>query len=309
MYLENGQLGKNAWWRYLIGIIFVGAALFAGQIPLLIVLLNAQSKGYDIAGFESNMDFSAIGINPNLGLALLILSFITGLFALFLVIRLVHGKTITSVLTAAKNLRWNRILFSMGLWLLLSIIAEIILFYYDPTRYEFSFNLANFIPLLLVSLFLLPFQTSFEEISLRGYLMQGIGLIGKYRWVAILVTALIFGLGHIMNPEIAKYGFGLMMIYYVGFGILMAVITVMDDGLELALGIHAINNIYASILVTYAGGAIQTDALFKLTDINPVYMLFSWLAIAVMFTMIVSKKYAWQNWGKLLGRIEFKEVG
>ena len=88
----------------------------------------------------------------------------------------------------------------------------------------------------------------------------------------------------------------------------MAVLTLMDDGLELALGIHAIQNIYSSVFVTYTGGALQTPALFKLTELDTGLMLVTWFVIALIFLYIASKKYNWKNWNKLISKIEFQPI-
>lgn len=38
--------------------------------------------------------------------------------------------------------------------------------------------------------------------------------------------------------------------------------ALMDDGLELSMGYHAINNIFAALILTNEWQAFQTDALF-----------------------------------------------
>ena len=240
------------------------------------MLVMAQMQGTDISGFEKNMDFSLIGIDSNLGLALIILSFIGGLAALVLVVKFLHEKQFKDIITTHSNIRWSKVFYAFGLWMLLSAVAETVFYYNDTANYTFQFNLELFIPLVLVSLLLMPFQTSFEEIFIRGYLMQGIGLIGIFRVVPLIITSLIFGTLHIMNPEIESFGLGIMMVFYIGFGLLLGIITLMDDGLELPFGIHAANNIYASIFVTYAGSALQTTAVFKVQEIDQELMLFGY---------------------------------
>ncbi|MCB0282877.1 MAG: CPBP family intramembrane metalloprotease [Calditrichaeota bacterium] len=307
MFLERAKEGSNNFWRYLVSIIAVVAMLFIGQIPLGIVLVSAQLKGYDISQFTKNMDFDLLGINPNIGLILIVLSFAAGLLGLFLVVKYIHNKTFSSIITGFSKIRWSRVFYAFGLWFILSAIAELIFYYNNPDLYVFQFDAGLFIPLVFVSLIFLPLQTSFEEIFIRGYLMQAVGLIGYFRWVPLLVSSLIFGGLHFMNPEVAEYGMGLMMVYYIGFGIFMAVITLMDEGLELALGIHALQNIYSSVFVGYKGGALQTPSLFMLTELNTQAMLVSWLVVSILFLFIVSRKYEWKNWGKLFGKIEFNQ--
>jgi hypothetical protein len=86
----------------------------------------------------------------------------------------------------------------------------------------------------------------------------------------------------------------------------LGIITLMDDGLEIPLGVHAANNIYASVFVTYSGGALQTDAILKMTTMDKSFMFYGWLFMSAVFLIIITKKYHWNNWSKLFGKIEFR---
>ena len=88
-----------------------------------------------------------------------------------------------------------------------------------------------------------------------------------------------------------------------GVGFFLAIITLMDDGLELALGVHIISNIYASLFVTYQGSALKTAALFRIKDLNPELMLAGYFICALLFMAIISKKYMWAGWNKLYCRV------
>ncbi len=306
MFLENAVIGKNQFWRYLVSTIIVIVGLFIGQLPLGVLLVFEQMKGTDISGFQNNMDFSLINIDPNLGLILILMSFIGGFFALILVVKFIHNKQFKEIITTHSKIQWKKVFWAFGFWMILTILAETLFYFNDSANYTYQLNLKLFIPLVFISLILMPFQTSFEEIFIRGYLMQGIGLIGIFRVVPLIITSLIFGTLHIMNPEIENFGLGIMMVFYIGFGLVLGIITLIDDGLELPLGIHAANNIYASIFVTYAGGALQTAAIFKVQKIDQELMLISWAVISFIFVYFAAKKYGWTNWDKLLGTIRFK---
>ena len=96
-----------------------------------------------------------------------------------------------------------------------------------------------------------------------------------------------------------------MMVFYISFGLILGIITIMDDGLELPLGIHAANNIFAAVFVSYEGGALQTSALFKVKEFNPEMMLGLWFALAILTIIIFSRKYKWSAFSKLFAKIEF----
>jgi membrane protease YdiL (CAAX protease family) len=151
----------------------------------------------------------------------------------------------------------------------------------------------------------LPLQTSFEEFLFRGYLMQGIGIAAKNRWVPLLITGLVFGLMHGLNPEIEKLGYSVLSVY-VGLGLFLGIITLMDDGMELALGFHAANNMIIALLVTSDWTALQTDSIFlDVSEPSAVGQIVPIFIILPILTFVFAKKYKWTNWKeKLTGRVE-----
>ena len=137
--------------------------------------------------------------------------------------------------------------------------------------------------------------------------MQGIGVISGNRWLPLILTSLAFGLMHYANPEIAKFG-NVVYVFYIGSGLFAGIMTLMDEGMELALGWHAANNMVAALLVTADWTALQTHSMLK--DIsNPESMPLGEVLIPVLvffpaILLIFAKKYEWTDWrGKLFGKI------
>ena len=131
--------------------------------------------------------------------------------------------------------------------------------------------------------------------------MQGIGVATKSRLIPLVVTSVLFGLMHIANPEVGKLG-PIIMVYYIGTGFFLGIITLMDEGLELALGFHAANNIIGALLVTADWTALQTHSIFK--DISEpsagVDVLLPVVVIFPILLVIFGKKYGWTNWKERL---------
>ena len=139
--------------------------------------------------------------------------------------------------------------------------------------------------------------------------MQGLGILTKTRWVPLFVTSILFGLMHVANPEVEKLGIGLM-VYYIGTGFFLGIMTLMDEGLELALGFHAANNLITALLVTADWTAFQTDSILR--DISePTLGLDALIPVFVVFPVLLfvfSKKYKWSNWKeRLFGRVMTEE--
>jgi membrane protease YdiL (CAAX protease family) len=183
----------------------------------------------------------------------------------------------------------------MGAFLALTI--------YTSDQITWNLKAETFLPLLLISLFLVPLQTTCEEVLFRGYLFQGFGSIFKKGWFAVLITGLLFGLMHGANPEVEKLGYGIL-VYYIGTGLFLGILTLMDDGIELSMGYHAVNNVFATLIITNEWQAFQTDALF-MDHSKPTFGWDSLLTIFLiqpLLLLLFSKLYAWKNWkGKLLG--------
>ena len=303
MFFSAAKKGKNEFWRFAISVILIIAASFIGQIPLVILLVLKMTDFSRLEKFQETLDFSHVGIDPNLGLAIILIPFVLCFLSMIIVVKVIHERAFVSVITGHSRLNWSKVFFAMFLMLILLVVTEILLYICNPGNYELNFNLRLFVPLIIISVILLPLQTSFEEIFIRGYLMQGIGLIARYKWIPLVITSVIFGLLHLMNPEIKEFGLWVTLPYYTGFGLFMGIITVMDDGLEIPLGIHAIVNIYGTAFVTFGGSTMQTPAVFRMKEYYPVLMLILFVIMSVVFLIVTSKKYRWGKWNRLFEKI------
>tara|TARA_B110000116_G_C16790649_1_gene563550 strand:- start:1008 stop:1481 length:474 start_codon:yes stop_codon:yes gene_type:complete len=151
--------------------------------------------------------------------------------------------------------------------------------------------------MLIISIIFIPFQSALEEYIFRGYLMQGFSKMFNNRWMPLILTSFIFGSLHYFNPEVDKLGPGLI-IYYIGTGFFFGIITLMDEGIELSIGLHVANNLMTAILVTAEWTSFQTESIFK--DVSEPSLgveLVVFLFIVYPLTMyIFSKKFNWFNW-------------
>ncbi|MDL5511893.1 CPBP family intramembrane metalloprotease [Arenibacter sp. M-2] len=299
MYIEQGYKGNYESWRYLIGIliIFIGWQLL-GSIPLLGVITVKAIGG---ATFPSDIAGMSKIVGSNLFLFLMLISFVFGLLATFLTVKYVHRQTIISLTTSRERIDWKRVFFAFALWGTITVLITGVDIYLSPEDYVFNFKLMPFAILCLISIFLIPLQTSFEEYFMRGYLMQGIGLMSGKRWVPLVTTSMIFGLLHFFNPEVEKLGYGIM-VYYIGTGFFLGILTLMDEGLELAIGFHAANNLFTALLVTADWTAFQTESLYR--DISEPELGWDvFIPVLVIYPILLylfSKKYGWTNWKERL---------
>ena len=312
MYLEQAYKGLSEGWRYLVGIIIVFFGWqIVGAIPLVTALIIKTGSLSILLTANEDMGILSTALGSNLFLFYMLVMFAIGLLFLFLFVKFAHEQTITSLTTSRKKIDWSRVLFAFVLWAVITVLFIFLEMYLSPEDYEYNFNLGPFLILAVVAILLIPIQTSMEEYFIRGYMMQGLGVAVKNRWFPLVFTSLLFGLMHIANPEVEKIGYGIL-IYYIGTGFFLGIITLMDEGLELALGFHAANNLTAALLVTADWTAFQTNSVYR--DISdPVLGWDVLIPIFVVFPILLfifSQIYRWKDWkekltGKVLSEDEF----
>jgi len=307
MYIEQAYKGFTDRWRYFVGllIVFVGWQIIGG-IPLLFALIM-KSDSFNSIGADYGAMADLLGLN--LFFFLVLLTFFAAMVSLWIVVKFVHKLSFKNFTTSRKKVDWKRIIFSFVLWGIISSGLVFLDVYMSPENYEFNFNSGPFFVLLVISLIFIPIQTSFEEYFTRGYLMQAIGIATKRKWLPFLVSSSLFGLLHIFNPEVEKLGYG-VLVFYIGTGFFLGILTLMDEGLELPLGFHAANNFFTAILVTADWTAFRTNSIYK--DVSePVLgwdVLIPVFVVYPILLFIFSKKYGWKNWKeKLFGRVLSKE--
>lgn len=292
-YLEQTTTENKRFVDYLKGSLIFIFFNFLGQIPLSLYIISQS----DLVGeFTSHQDLFS-KLPSNLTLFLILLPFAVVLPFIYLVVTRLHQRSFLSLITSRDRVDYKKILFSFFLWGAVSALMVIFDYMMSPEDYVWNFKPLTFLILLLISVVMIPLQTSMEELIFRAYLMQGFGVLFKNRWMPLLITSILFGLLHIWNPEIDKLGIHLIW-YYIGTGLFLGVITLMDEGLELALGFHAANNLVTALLVTASWTAFQTESLL-IDNSEPslgMELIITLVVIYPLLAFIFAKKYKWKNW-------------
>ena len=308
-FIQQAYKGENAWWAYLVTLIlFIFGWQFLGIIPLVGAAVY-YADDMDVFYKSAQDSFATVGMGANLYLLLVIVTFLGGLLALFLGIKAIHKRKIISVITSRDKIDWNRVFYAFAIWAIIGLLMVAIGYFMSPEDFIWNFKPVSFFILVIISFLFLPIQTSMEEILFRGYLMQGFGTWFKKSFVALILTSVIFGLLHGLNPEIEKFGW-IVMIYYIGTGLILGIFTLMDEGTELALGFHAANNIIAAVLVTADWAVFQTDALLIDTS-EPSVGWEMFIPVFVLYPLvyvIFSNKYGWTNWKEKLFETVHKPI-
>lgn len=297
-FLTDFSEEKKAFGYYLLGSLIVIFFSFLGQIPMFFFLPE------ELPLSDNPMDLFA-HLDSNLTLILFLFPFLIAFLGFIFVVNKIHNQRLVSVTTGRSAIDFKRMFFGFAFWGVISVSIVGIDLIVSPEDYIWNFQTIPFVTMLIVACCLIPFQSALEEWLFRGYLMQGFATLTNSRFVCLLMTSVIFGLLHVSNPEIDKLGYGLL-VYYIGTGFFFGIMSLMDDGIELAIGFHVANNLITAVLVTADWTAFQTESLYK--DISTPALgqelILFLLVIYPLSLFYLGKKYQWKNWkSKLIGQV------
>lgn len=293
-FLERAIDKTNQFWKYILIAVIFFVANIIGSIPLMAVMIGrAAETGNLNPEIFTTMDFSVLGISQNKALVLMLIPFIVALFACIVFVKILHSRSFSETVNGTKKIRWNRAFTGFCTWFVLMLIYLLLSYAVNPGNFTFRFDIRTFFPLFLITVLLIPLQTTCEEFLFRGYLTQGVAAWTKSRWLAIIIPGVLFGLMHIANTEISEYGFWSTMPQYILFGLIFGLISVVDDGIELAIGMHAANNIFACLMVTFDASTLPTPALFHQKTIIPELETAVLLLSGIIAIAFFRKRYKW----------------
>ncbi len=305
-HLESTFSGQNSAWRYIVmfaAVLIVSNTI--GALPLIIAMVHKSASDPAIfSQIASNPnDFSIIGLNPNVGLMMMLFPFIAGLLAFILLIKPLNNRTFKMTVNGTGKIRWSRFFISALVWLLLSAVYLFLYLKFDPENFKLNNETVTLITLSAISFLFIPFQAAFEEVLFRGYLMQGFAALLRNRWFPLVMTSVLFGLMHAFNPEVKEFGFFSMMPQYIIFGLIFGIITILDDGIEAAMGAHTANNVFLCIMVTNQSSALQTPALYEQQNVYPLNEFAALLLTGILFIFILSGIFRWKSFSVLFEKI------
>ena len=281
-FSQQAKLGKNGWWRYSIGFfliltawIFIGSSLFVAlQIYLIEQYANVASDrviSLYQAGEAAQVKELFQQAPPPLQITALLSTFVCGFLTLLFVVKFIHRRPIKSLITPYEKINYVRFFHGFAIFLASTIIVSVVGYFFEDTRgIKVTFNPDTFGIYLLIACSLLSIQIGFEELFIRGYLLQFLGLkIKNFISLAVTTTA-IFTIFHLANPEVQAYGVWLIVAAYILPGLFFAAIALWDNRLELSLAAHFANNFFVLIILAPEVSALAGEPIFTLTEIKSV---------------------------------------
>lgn len=293
-YFELAKIGDNSVMKYIGTILLLASTLIGfGQLPLMFALM---SKGISVNDIEkmSGVEMRLL-LGNNMFIIVQLIPFIILLIFLLFAVRKLHNRPILSLFTIRPEIDMKRIFFAFGTWSIFLFIS-LFLAIKSGADLKWNFNPNTFVMLVGISFFIIPLQTTFEELFFRGYLIQSFGRRFKAPLIPMLMSGVIFGLMHFSNPEVKVLGTAILG-YYILTGIFTSLMAIMDEGVELGIGFHAANNIFGCLIVTNHWQVFQTDALWM--DMSEpkigLDLVINLLVFFPLMLFVFSKKYKWKS--------------
>ena len=275
-FLDSVNQGDTNWKRYVLTFLIIIAVWILGSGTVMIGVYGPNPEGLPMDGTSPYLDF--ISLN---------LLFVTVLIGLWIGMRRAHKRSFRTLITPYANIRWRRILQGFGLQMGLGFIVTAIDALLFPGTYSYTLDPERFYKFAILVLLLTPFQTTTEELLARSYILQIIGHFTRNPIALVVLNALPFALLHFMNPEIAAHGAVPMMAFYFIVGGFLALVTLKDNGAELAIGIHAANNMFAAIFVNYKDSALPTNTVWTAETVNVWFGLIAYIiSAAIMYHIL-----------------------
>lgn len=216
---------------------------------------------------EGNLVLNRILAVSPASYALVLLTFPATLMTLYMGQKYVLRRTILSLHTSFKSYRWTRCF--QAIWVTWAVLGGLstLLHFTGYKTLALTFDPSRFFLYAAISLALIPLQAATEEIIFRGFLNQAIENISGNKWVAFIMTSLLFMSLHLSNPEALSGAqtdtLPLLMSSYFLFGFAACLLLLIDNGLESAIGLHVANNLFAAVFVNYENSVLPTPSVFQ----------------------------------------------
>jgi Predicted metal-dependent membrane protease len=246
-YHRLARTPAHRWWRPLVGTLLVAAGFVVA--PLIVIAVSqvvafALGVGYDLV--TGTYD------DPVFTLAVLLIAIAVLLPLPYGAAALAQRRPPGTVSSVEGRVRWR------WLWLCLagavgaSLLGNIVLLVLPATEAgdeQFRWiGWTAFLPALVVTLLVVPFQAAAEEYVFRGWVVQAFGAYLRTPWPGIVVGSAVFVVMH------AYTGWGIVDVF--AFGVFTGWLAVRTGGLEAAIALHVVNNL-AGVLISAASGNLE----------------------------------------------------
>ena len=265
---------KYKWYRPLLVIIIAAVIFFILQLVVVGVLgvfygwdyiVSLAQGGYNTLTSEAG---SLVGF----------LTIVTFVPSLFIASRIVKDRPFSSYSSSRGGWNWKLYFKCLVIPLIIYVVFNVVSVLIFGRKGHYSLTL----PILLISIFIVPMQCIAEEYMVRGLIMQTLGAWFKIPIVAVVIQAVIFALMHPYNL------LGVIGIFIEG--LVFGFLAWKSNGLEVGSALHSVNNFSSSIFAALGFDLVSS----VITPVDFAADLFVSLVSAVVLYYVASKQ-GWFN--------------
>ena len=264
-FLDAVKQGKNLWNHYLIGFLCIITSAWIGIfVSKLVSNLITQISFFlekETAPYHLIASWVGVWFLPWMANYLInIIPFFFLLIGVLIATEWIHQRKFLTLINPTGSIQWTRLTLGFRVWffiLSIQLLAELL---WMPQHFEWSFHPWQWLAFLPIALILTPLQTSTEELLFRGYFLQAAGQLIKQPIVLAIATSLPFAMAHFNNSEMNRGGLWTGLTYGT-LSLFLAAVTLKDNRLELALGIHAANNLFILLIANSVDSSLRSPSL------------------------------------------------
>lgn len=274
--------GRSEPWRTGLGLVLIGAGYMGGIVALFALLVMVLEPFLGTWAANRFVDAFAAGRSAP-GLVLLFYSFALLVLPVVLVTRVLHGRTVASLIGPRQRALRDASRVTLPLLALAVLMMPLAVLSEDAGR---RLTLAQWLIWLPLALPGMMIQVGAEELLFRGYLQQQLAARFRSPLAWMVLPSLLFAWLHF-----APGAFGptaLLVAAWAGiFGLLAADLTARTGTLGAAFGLHLATN-FGSIFLVGLWGQLDGLALWNLViDVTDPAKVLPLLAIDLL-ALIVS---------------------
>ena len=276
-YTQLARLGRTSRPAYLAGFTVILVSWLGLGLALGLLVARASP-----GALEPNSASLSAYLLVNISLMTLLLGVVVA-------VRLVHRRPVWSLITPTRRVDGRRLVRSFMVFAGLLAATHLVWALWRPSDYRLTLDLSRWLMLLPVIVVVTSLQAFGEELFFRGYVLQALALATRHRWLLVAVSAVEFAIPHAFNVALGGH-WVTGSLYYLAIGAFFALVTLRDGRLELAIGVHAANNLFIALLVNAGHSGMPTEAVWQISGDHPLYGLVATLVIAgIFYGLLVGK--------------------
>ncbi|OWJ64543.1 CPBP family intramembrane glutamic endopeptidase [Inquilinus limosus] len=252
-YVEQARTGRLALWRIWLGI---GLAVTMSTILLILLMIAAGVViGMGMAGRRPRPSAAEIGeiitrfVGSPTGVGLQLAAIAACWACIWLIVHLLHRRSLPSVLGVEHRVAWGDVAKATAAILIVNGLFEWGMSFFDPAPPRRDVGIGAWVLSSLPFVALILAQTSAEELTFRGYVMQTLAARFRSPLVWIGVPTIIFALLH-WDPAATNGANAIILGSITVFALGATLLVYATGNLGASIGLHFGNNLMALLFVS-----------------------------------------------------------